>query len=94
MQNSEFFIFEIHQKMDLPAGTCAAEALPPNPPTTTAAAQAAGNDAPVDYSALSDAEVLALVRGGSLKDHMLEAKLKDAARAGAFSMFSVFDCYL
>jgi len=80
--------------MDAPAGTCATEALPPPPPTATETAVAASSSTPVDYSALSDAEVLALVRGGSLKDHMLEAKLKDAARAGACSMCSNLKYYL
>ena len=79
--------------MASPGGLCAAEALPVAVGATGAMAAAAGvaavaaGDAEVDYASLSDAEVLALVRGGGLKDHLLEAKLKDAARAGMCAYF-------
>jgi hypothetical protein len=81
--------------MDAPGGLCAAEALPVAAGATGEARAAAAVEVAVaglettveeakevDYSSLSDAEIVALVRGGSLKDHLLEAKLKDAARAG------------
>ena len=51
------------------SGLCAAEALGAAP---GASAAAPGGGAAVDYASLSDAEIVALVRGGKLKDHLLE----------------------
>ena len=77
-----------------PTGLCATETPPPPPPlqpptsASAAAAAAASSSAPVspgggevDYAALSDAQVAVAVERGVIKDHQLETKLKDCARA-------------
>jgi len=58
-------------------GLCAAEGVSA-PASGSGAAAAGGED---EYAALSDEEIVAMVRGGKLKDHQLESKLKDCERA-------------
>jgi NADP-dependent 3-hydroxy-3-methylglutaryl-CoA reductase len=77
-----------------PSGLCATEALPAAPAPTSAClaavsvvppevapGPAACLEDPGDFAQLSDADVVALVRGGKLKDHELESKLKNFERA-------------